>query len=43
MSFRPQFVVECPDLPPCPEALRGDPGIPVFDYVTLMHLVYAAS
>jgi hypothetical protein len=37
------IVVECTDLPPCSEALRRELGIPVFDYVTMMNWVYAAT
>jgi hypothetical protein len=37
------LVVECTDLPPCSEALRQELGIPVFDYVTMMHWVDAAT
>ena len=37
------IVVECTDLPPCSEALRRELGIPVFDYVTMMNWMYAAT
>ena len=37
------IVVECTDLPPCSEALRKELGIPVFDYVTMMEWMYAAT
>lgn len=36
------IVLECTDLPPCSEALRRELGLPVFDYVTLMHWVDSA-
>jgi hypothetical protein len=35
--------VECTDLPPCSQALRRELGIPVFDYVTMMEWMYAAT
>jgi hypothetical protein len=37
------IVVECTDLPPCSEAIRRELGIPVFDYVTLLNWVHAAT
>jgi len=37
------IVVECTDLPPCSEALRRELGMPVFDYVTMMNWMYAAT
>jgi len=37
------IVLECTDLPPCSEALRRELGIPVFDYVTLLNWVHAAT
>lgn len=35
-------VVECTDLPPCSARMRKELGLPVFDYVTLMHWVDSA-
>jgi hypothetical protein len=37
------IVLECTDLPPCSEALRRELGIPVFDYVTMMNWMHAAT
>jgi len=37
------IVLECTDLPPCSEAIRRELGLPVFDYVTLLHWVDSAT
>jgi hypothetical protein len=37
------IVLECTDLPPCSEAIRRGLGLPVFDYVTMLHWVNAAT
>lgn len=34
------IVLECTDLPPCAAAIRRATGLPVFDIVTLAHMVY---
>lgn len=37
------IVLECTDLPPCSEAIRRELGLPVFDYVTMLHWMNAAT
>lgn len=37
------FVFECSDLPPCAKAVSQATGLPVFDFITLAHLVYNAT
>ena len=37
------IVLECTDLPPCSEAIRRELGIPVFDYVTMLNWLNAAT
>jgi Asp/Glu/hydantoin racemase len=37
------IVLECTDLPPCSEAIRRELGLPVFDFVTLLHWVDSAT
>jgi len=37
------IVLECTDLPPCSEAIRRELGLPVFDYVTMLHWVNSAT
>jgi Asp/Glu/hydantoin racemase len=36
------IVLECTDLPPFAETLRSAAGVPIFDIVTLMNMVYQA-
>ena len=36
------FVLECTDLPPFAEEIRGVTGLPVFDFITLVNTVHAS-
>jgi hypothetical protein len=37
------FVFECSDIPPFARATQEATGLPVFDFITLAHLVYRAT
>lgn len=37
------FVLECSDIPPFARAVAEATGLPVFDFITLAHLVYRAT
>lgn len=36
------FIFECSDLPPCAKAVSDATGLPIFDFITLAHMVYRA-